>query len=169
MSDDNILKLKQHIDNIVLLSTEAWADLENIIYISEIKNGDFFVIEGGRATSEAYVIKGIMRGFYRSFDGEEIKVAFYNENSVLPSLYTRSKNNSSNLNIQALSDTAVGEFNAEQFTSLRYRHGSLMTYGNIIVEREQEYKTEREILLLTKSAEERYSVFREMYPGLEIT
>jgi len=42
-----------------------------------------------------------------------------------------------------------------------------MKYGNIIVERELDYKTRREILLLTKSAEERYLEFRVMYPGLE--
>jgi CRP-like cAMP-binding protein len=42
-----------------------------------------------------------------------------------------------------------------------------MKYGNVIVERELEYKTQKEILLLTKNAEERYKTFREMYPGLE--
>jgi len=41
-----------------------------------------------------------------------------------------------------------------------------MTFGNVIVERELEYKTQKEILL-TKNAEERYMTFREMYPGLE--
>jgi CRP-like cAMP-binding protein len=61
----------------------------------------------------------------------------------------------------------VAEFNTDQFSALRYKHESLMSYGNVIVERELEYKTQREILLLTKNAEERYKTFREMYPGLE--
>lgn len=59
------------------------------------------------------------------------------------------------------------EFKTEKFTALRYKHESLMTYGDIIVGRELDYKTRREILLLTKSAKERYLEFSVMYPGLE--
>ena len=48
----------------------------------------------------------------------------------------------------------MAKFNTEEFSALRYKQSSLMKYGNIVVERELEYKTQREILLLTKSAEE---------------
>jgi CRP-like cAMP-binding protein len=116
---------------------------------------------------EVFIVRGILRGFYRSYDGAEVNVAFYTENNVLPPHYFRTKKGLSNLNIQALSDVVVASFNTERFSALRYKHESLMKYGNIIVERELEYKTEREILLLTKNAEERYRSFREMYPGLE--
>ncbi len=167
MSDNTILELKKHIDRIAFLPPDAWIELENIVHISNIENEGYLVREGARATNEVFLIKGILRGFYRSFDGEEINVAFYTENSVLPPVYTRTKNNTSQLNIQALSDVVFGEFNADQFTSLRYKYDSLMKYGNVIVERELGYKTQREILLLTKNAEERYLAFRELYPGLE--
>ena len=167
MSDPLILELKKHIDAIALLNSDAWVELENIVHLTEVKNEDFLVKEGALEMNEVFLVRGILRSFYRSYDGEEINVAFYTEKNVLPPHYFRTKNSISHLNIQALSDVVVAEFNADQFSALRYRHESLMSYGNVIVERELEYKTQREILLLTKNAEERYKTFREMYPGLE--
>jgi CRP-like cAMP-binding protein len=167
MSDQAFLELKKHIDGIALLTSDAWADLEQIVRISEIRNEDFLVREGARTLDEVYLVRGILRGFYRSYEGEEVNVVFFTENNVLPPHYFRTKNQISQLNIQALSDIVVARFNSEKFSALRYRHESLMRYGNVIVERELEYKTQREILLLTKNAEERYKAFRDMYPGLE--
>jgi len=167
MSDLLVLELKKHIDSIAPLTSDAWVELENIVRLTEVKKDDFLVREGALTADEIYLARGILRGFYLSYDGEEVNVAFYLENNVLPPHYFRTKNQTSQLNIQALSDVAVVEFNTEQFTALRYKHESLMKYGNIIVERELDYKTLREILLLTKSAEERYLEFRLMYPGLE--
>ena len=167
MSDQIFQGLKHHIDEIAAMSNEAWTDLEGIVQISEIGNEELLAKEGGKASSELYLVRGILRTFYRSSDGEEVNVAFYTENNILPPHYFRTKNNRSELNIQALSEVLVAEFAAVQFTALRYKHSSLMKYGNVIVERELQYKTQRELLLLTKRAEERYLAFRSFYPGLE--
>jgi CRP/FNR family transcriptional regulator, anaerobic regulatory protein len=167
ISDQPINELKKHIDTISLLSSEAWEDLVNIVRISEMKDEEFLFKEGARATDEVFLVRGILRGFYRSYDGREVNVAFYTENNVLPPHYFRTKNMISQLNIQALSDAIVAVFNTDQFSALRYKHENLMRYGNVIVERELEFKTQREIVLLTEHAEERYKTFRIMYPGLE--
>ncbi len=167
MSDQIFQGLKHHIDEIAAMSNDAWTDLEGIVQISEIENEELFVSEGGNTSSEVYLASGILRAFYHSSAGEEVNVAFYTENKILPPHYFRTKNNRSDLNIQALSKSMVVEFDAVQFTALRYKHSSLMKYGNIVVERELQYKTQRELLLLTKSAEERYLAFRSFYPGLE--
>ena len=149
------------------MSSEAWREMENIVQVTELQNEDFLCKEGEKVYNEAFLFKGILRGYYRSFEGEEINVQFFTPGTILTPTYIRSWNNVSNINIQALSDAEIGGFNAEQFTSLRYKHGSLMKYGHVVVEREVAYKTEREILLLTKNAEERYKAFHKMYPGLE--
>jgi CRP-like cAMP-binding protein len=167
MSGNLLQPLKDHIHAIASLPDDAWLEFENIVVVRELENEDFLVSEGGKAACEVFMLEGIMRGFYRSYDGEEVNVAFYTEHTVLPPLYIRSKSKISALNIQALSRVLVAEFNADQFTSLRYAHESLMRYGHVVVERELDYKTQREIVLLTKSAEERYLAFREVYPGLE--
>jgi CRP-like cAMP-binding protein len=167
MSENLILDLKKHIDEIALMSSNAWTDLEEIVQISELQSEDFLFKEGEKVYSEVFLFKGILRGFYRSYEGEEINVYFFTPGMVLPPLYIRSKDQISNLNMQALSDVVIGEFNAEEFTSLRYKHESLMKYGHVVVEWEVAYKTQREILLLTKNAEERYHAFHEMYPRLE--
>ena len=167
MSDQKLQGLKHHIDGIAAMSHEAWTELEGIVQVFEIGNEELLVKEGGIASSEVYLASGILRAYYHSSEGEEVNVAFYTENNILPPHYFRTKDNRSDLNIQALSKSVVLEFNAGQFTSLRLKHSSLLKYGNIIVERELQYKTQREILLLTKSAEGRYRIFREFYPGLE--
>lgn len=167
MSEQILQGLKDHIDEFALLSADAWNELEQIVRISDLKNEDFLVREGGLATDEVYLARGILRAFYRSYDGEEVNVAFFTENHILPPHYFRTKNRISQLNIQALSDAIIVKFDSVQFTDLRVKHESLFKYGNLVVERELDNKTQREILLLTKSAEERYQAFRELYPGLE--
>lgn len=167
MAEYHILELKKHIDEIALLTSDAWTELEQIVRISDLKNEEFLVREGALATNEVYLARGILRAFYRSHDGEEVNVAFFRENDILPPHYFRTKDRISQLNIQALSDVLVAEFDSVRFSELRYKHESLLRYGNVIVERELDYKTQREILLLTKSAEERYQAFRAFYPGLE--
>jgi CRP-like cAMP-binding protein len=167
MTDQALLALKKHVDGIASLSSEAWNDLAGIVLISEIKNEGFWAEEGKRTMDEAFLVRGILRAFYRSHEGGEVNVAFYTANQVLPPHYFRTKNGISQLNIQALSEVEVAAFHTEQFSTLRYEHESLMKYGNVIVERELEYKTQREILLLTQNAVQRYKTFREMYPGLE--
>jgi len=167
MADQPILDLKRHINEIALMTSDAWSELEDIVRISEIKNEGFLAEEGKRTMDEAFLVRGILRAFYRSYDGEEVNVAFYTENQVLPPHYFRTKNGISQLNIQALSEVVVAAFHTDLFSELRYKHESLMQYGNVIVERELENKTQREILLLTQNAVQRYKTFREMYPGLE--
>lgn len=167
MPGNQLEKFKLHIDGISALTDEAWKDLQEILFMAEVMEGGYFVRERGKTADEVFVLEGIFRGFYHSFEGEEVNVAFFPGNSVLPPHYIRTRDNVSQLNIQALSEVVYVGFNAAQFTSLRYRHECLMKYGNIIVEQELAYKTGREILLLTKTAEERYLAFRELYPHLE--
>lgn len=150
-----------------LLSALAWTKFEQILRISDLKKEDFFVREGAPATDEVYLARGILRAFYRSYEGEEVNVAFFRAKDILPPHYFRTKNRISQLNIRALTDALVVKFDSVMFTELRLKHDSLYKYGNLIVERELDYKTQREILLLTKSAEERYQAFRAFYPGLE--
>lgn len=108
MSDHLILELKNHVDSIASLTSDAWVYLGNIYRLTEVKKDDFLVREGVLTTDEIYLDRGILRGCYRSFDGEEVNVAFYAENNVLPPYYFRTKNQLSQLNIQALSDVSCG-------------------------------------------------------------
>jgi|GEM_PF-4701679 len=110
MSDTLNLEFKKHIDSIVLLSSEAWVELENIVHLKEIKKEDFLVKEAALTMDEVFLARGILRGFYRSYDGEEINVAFYTGNNVLPPHYFRTKDRISELNIQALSDVTYWNF-----------------------------------------------------------
>jgi CRP-like cAMP-binding protein len=164
---DRLINFKAHISGLAPLSEEAWLDLKEILFISEIGEGDYLVKEGRNMVDEVFVLEGILRAFYDSFEGNEVNVAFFQEGSVLPPHYIRTRDNRSHLNIQALSRTVYAGFNAQDFTALRYKHDCLMKYGNAIVEKDLAYKNEREILLLTKTAEERYMAFREWYPQLE--
>lgn len=162
-----ISAFRVHIEKLAGLTEDAWRDLEQIIEVTEHQHSAYYLEEGKRTTSEVFLLKGVLRGFYRTYEGSEINVSFFQDGSVLPPHYIRTRNQLSLLNIQALSKVTLAEFNADTFTSLRYKHPCLMRYGNRVVELELEYKTRREIFMLTKSAEEKYKVFREVHPGLE--
>jgi CRP-like cAMP-binding protein len=158
---------RKHIENVAGLTNEAWDDLEQIITVTRFKSGSLYLEAGSKTVNEAFLLEGILRGFYLSYEGTEINVSFFQDGSVLPPHHIRTKNHMSLLNLEALSDAVMAEFDADVFTSLRYKHPCLMKYGNAVVEQELDYKTGREIFLLTKNAEEKYMTFREIYPGLE--
>jgi CRP-like cAMP-binding protein len=51
--------------------------------------------------------------------------------------------------------------------TLRHKYMELIKYSSLVVENELARKTQHEIFLLKKSAEERYMMFHKMYPHLE--
>jgi len=167
MPENQEIRLKEHISGLTTLTEEAWLDLQGILYVSDLEEGEYLVKQGGKTVDEIFILKGIIRAFYVSSGGEEVNVAFYPDSWVLPPHYIRTRENVSHMNIQSLTKTFYAGFHAGRFTDLRYKHPCLMRYGNAVVEKELEYKTGREILLLTKTAEEKYLTFREIYPNLE--
>jgi len=167
MDHNLISSFNAHLVEIASITENAWKDLLPLLVVKEYNPEDVIVVKGQRNFDEIFVSQGIIRAYYNSIEGHEANVVFYPEDQVVAPWFTRNKKGVSLINLQALTKVCLIEFNAEKFGKLRYEHSSLMNYGNLIVEKELDYKTQREISFLTSTAEDRYLQFRQNYPSVE--
>ena len=167
MNQDPQISFKRSIENIVSISDETWDELKSILSVRNLEKDEFVVKENQLYNQEIFVHQGIIRGFYCSESGDEFNVTFYLDNEIVIPCVSRSKNGKSNINFQALTTATIFEIDQDAMKTLRLKHPQLYVYGNIIQEKELNRKTQREISLLVKSAEERYLMFRKTYPNLE--
>jgi hypothetical protein len=158
---------KEQIDRLSPISQQIWEEMKSIIKVRELKKDEFIVKENQKYDQEIFVYQGIIRGFYCSDKGDEFNVVFYQGTDLVCPYSNRTKNGRSNINLQALSSSIIFELNQAAMKNLRIKYKELYDYGIIIQELELNRKTEREISILVKNAEERYLQFQEMYPHLE--
>jgi len=159
--------IKKCFDNYVKISSNSWEELKPILVKKEYKKNTIFCKENQRYNNEIYIESGIIRNFYSSFTGDEININFYQENEFVSPWMYRNIEGRSTLNIEALTDLLIYEFNALNFYELMRKYNDLECFGRLFVEEQLREKTNREIFILTKSAEERFNYFTKKYPGLE--
>lgn len=134
---------------------------------SQVKKGDFITKADEAFEQEILVLKGVIRGFYLTYEGEEFNAAFYTDQSIVSPWFTRTHQGISLINLQAMEDTEVAFMHQKTFENARYSHPGLREYGYRVVEADLLQRAQREILMATKSARERYLAFQEQFPGLE--
>ena len=100
-------------------------------------------------------------------EGEEVTISYFLEGSVLSPNKTRTANQISHLNFQALTKVTVASLNADKFEQLMINHPDIREFGNMVLQNELLTKVEKEIGLASLNAKERLILFREKYHFLE--
>jgi CRP-like cAMP-binding protein len=167
MEKEILAAYKKHIDKIIPISQVIWDELKAILSTRELKKDEFIVKEHQPFNLEIFVHKGVIRGFYESSSGDEINVSFYQDNELVCPYFARAKNGKSIINLQAITPVLIIETEQHTMKTLRHKYLELLKYSSLVVENELARKTQHEIFLLKKSAEERYMMFQKMYPHLE--
>jgi len=160
-------RIKPFFDTYCQLSFSTFKELKSILIEKSHKKGKIICGEGEVYKNEVLVVKGLVRGFYNTYDNDEVNVSFFSDGDFFTPWFYRNINGLSNINYQALEMTELIEFNAEYFSLIMDNFPDLQKFGMTIVERELKDKTNREINLLSKDARERYDYFQKRYPGLE--
>ena len=158
---------KEQIDKIIPISQEIWYEIETVLRKRELKKDEFVVKEHQKFNLEIFVHKGVIRGFYGSGAGEEINISFYQDNELICPYFARTTNERSNINLQAITPAIIFEIEQDTMKTIRHKYLELIKYSSFVVENELKRKTQHEIFLLIKDAEERYQMFQTMYPFLE--
>jgi CRP-like cAMP-binding protein len=167
MSDSNFNAFSEHINKIIPVSDEIWAEIEFLLSFRELKKDEIIVKEGQSFNKEIFVNHGIIRSFYKSREGFELNISFYRDNEIICPWFSRTRNGKSIVNLKTITPCTIFEMEQDKFKALRYKYRELLYYGSMVVEKELEIKTQREMFLLIDSAHERYLMFRKMYPQLE--
>ena len=141
--------------------------ISDLIEIEIYEKGDVFIDRGKRNHKEYFVFEGVCRSFLLSPEGEEVTISFFLEDSVLSPNKTRTANQISHLNFQALTKLTVASLNADKFEQLMINHLDIREFGNMVLQNELLAKVEKEIGLASLNAKERLILFREKYHFLE--
>ncbi|MDO6440486.1 Crp/Fnr family transcriptional regulator [Cyclobacterium sp. 1_MG-2023] len=139
----------------------------DLIVVEVYEKGDVFIDRGKKNNKEYFVYEGVCRSFLLSPEGEEVTISYFLEGGVLSPNKTRTANQISHLNFQALTKVTVGSLNADKFEQLMINHIDIREFGNMVLQNELLAKVEKEIALASLNAKERLILFREKYHFLE--
>jgi len=141
--------------------------MSDLILVEVYEKGDVFIDRGKKNNKEYFVYEGVCRSFLLSPEGEEVTISYFLEGSILSPNKTRSANQISHLNFQALTRLTVASLKADKFEQLMINHIDIREFGNMVLQNELLAKVEKEIGLASLNAKERLILFREKYHFLE--
>ena len=159
--------IKEIINSIFPISVNSINEIEDILEFKSVDKGDTFIKRNKRNTNEYFILEGICRSYLISPEGEEITLSFFTSNSILSPYSTRTKEEISQLNFQALTDVKLSSMNAFKFEELMINNLEIRRFGNAVLRNELTMKVDKEIGLASLTAKERLLKFREQYPMLE--
>ena len=168
MNIDQIKERTRPLVNKVSSLSEGSLDLMvDLIEVEVHEKGDVFIDRGKRNNKEYFVYEGICRSFLLSPEGAEVTISYFTEDSILSPNKTRTANQISHLNFQALTKLTVASMNADKFEQLMINHLDIREFGNMALQNELLAKVDKEIGLASLNAKERLIQFREKYHLLE--
>lgn len=141
--------------------------ISDLIEVEVYEKGDVFIERGKKNNKEYFVFEGVCRSFLLSPEGEEVTISYFLEGEVLSPNKTRTANQVSHLNFQALTDLTVASMNADAFEQLMIHHIDIREFGNMVLRNELLVKVEKEIGFASLNAKQRLIQFREKYHFLE--
>ncbi len=141
--------------------------MSDLIVVEVYEKGDMFIDRGKKNNKEYFVYEGVCRSFLLSPEGEEVTISYFLEGGVLSPNKTRTANQISHLNFQALTKLTVASLNADKFEQLMINYIDIREFGNMVLQIELLSKVEKEIGLASLNAKERLILFREKYHFLE--
>ncbi|MFX0556559.1 Crp/Fnr family transcriptional regulator [Maribacter sp. CXY002] len=168
MNFEQIKERTRPLVNKVSPVSEGSLDLiSDLILVEVYEKGDVFIDRGKKNNKEYFVYEGVCRSFLLSPEGDEITISYFLEGSVLSPNKTRTANQISHLNFQALTKLTVASLNADKFEQLMINHIDIREFGNMVLQNELLAKVEKEIALASLNGRERLILFREKYHFLE--
>ena len=168
MNFEQIKERTRPLVNKVSPVSEGSLDLmSDLILVEVYEKGDVFIDRGKKNNKEYFVYEGVCRSFLLSPEGEEVTISYFLEGGVLSPNKTRTANQISHLNFQALTKLTVASLNADKFEQLMINYIDIREFGNMVLQIELLSKVEKEIGLASLNAKERLILFREKYHFLE--
>ena len=160
-------ELKKIIRSILSIGERSIQDIIQITEIKTFESGKRFIERGKRNASEYFLIDGVCRSFLLSPEGEEITISFFNTGTVLSPYVTRTQNERSVMNFEALTNITVGEMSEQAFLELMIADVETREFGNMVLRTELMKKVQKEIHMASLTAKDRLRIFREEFPGFE--
>jgi len=157
-----------YIKSIVDIPQEQENNFSSLISIKRIRKGEIILSEGQQAKTIAFVKSGLFRYYYVDKKGNEFTKDFFVENSVLVSYNSIIEKRGSYFTIQALENSEIEIIDYIKSQKLFTEHPCWNKFLVVQLQKALLMKTEREREFLLFDAEQRYRVFLQRFPKLDI-
>lgn len=158
--------LIHHIQNRIQLSEEELDQFVSEFKITKIKKRQFIIQHDFVAKYRSYVVKGALRAYVVSGQGQEHTISFAIEDWWISDYNSYIYQQPATMFVMALEDTVLLQLDFEAETKLKNTNPKFETFFRITAERTAAFFQRRIILNLTSTAEERYESFIEKYPSI---
>lgn len=160
-------ELFHYFNSISPIHQNTWKVVKNIFSEYSLKKGDYFVNEGKVAKEFGFLIKGVIRAFYRNNEGVEYNKHFFIKHNMVGGYSSLVTQLPSTINQQALTDCTMLLGDYEKLTDLLDQHQDLERLLRKIAEGYFVEKEKREVEIVLLEANKRYAIFKKEYPQLE--
>jgi CRP-like cAMP-binding protein len=151
-----MISLTQNIGQIISLSDEEAAIVENAFGSIRISKGDLWVRKGMVCNLVAFVVSGKLRNYYINEIGDEITCFFVTPDNFITSFTSFLTNAPTNENISALEDTVLRVISKEDLEKLSQEIPRMHIFRRVIAENLFIIMERRIMMLQSQTAFERY-------------
>ncbi|UGU17226.1 Crp/Fnr family transcriptional regulator [Sinomicrobium kalidii] len=158
--------LSKHIDRYVIISDAEKQHFFDALVLKTLKRNQFLLEEGEVCRHENFVTSGGLRFYETDETGNDNIIYFGFEDWWLTDKYSFLTGKPSRYNIQALENTEILSVDREKLEKLFLQIPSLERYFHIVLQETFAFWQNR-ILLMQKTAEEKYREFHHTYGHME--
>jgi CRP-like cAMP-binding protein len=158
---------KNYIGTRVEISDRQWEELEKFLVFKHVKHGELMVEPGQIIAHGFFVMKGCLRNYIIKDDKEHI-LQFAPENWWIGANYAVAVPQPAFVYIDAVEDSKIALYNNDFVYKLLDTVPGFMEMRQELQQNQFRNLEKRVLLLLSSSAEERYTYFLNTYPNLSV-
>ncbi len=158
--------IRQVFDQQAILSNDEWELFSSKLELVQFTKNDMILCQGDVENYLTFIIKGTARMFTFDNRSNEFSVGFCSENSFSSSYSSFITRKPSQVSIEALEAIEAYRMSYDNLQSLYKLSHTGERLGRINAEMYLAHKEERELMLLTMNASERYLYLIEKHPKL---
>lgn len=167
MTDDLLAPLSAAMCALAPIPQEELRFVATVAKTISVEEGEYFLRADDVPAYIGFVARGLLRIFHVGSNGVEFTTQFFVAHSVAASYADFLERRPTRYFVQALEDSVLLALDLPTYTELLSRHVCWQILARKVVEDMFSRKLDREIDLLSRDAEERYTRFLTEYPGLE--
>lgn len=155
-----------NIRRFVEFSDEEAERLLSITKTTRFKKRQFLDQPGYTSNFRNYILQGAFRSYFIDEEGKDHTVQIAIEDWFVSDFHSYITRTPATLYVEALEDSILLQMRYEDIEGLCKEIHSLSEYFRVTTEKAFAFSRMRALSNLSKSAEERYLEFNEMYPGI---
>jgi CRP-like cAMP-binding protein len=162
-----LIELKAYLEKFIPLEDQELQALSRLFSQKKLSKGAYFSVEGRVETNIGFLLKGVIRAFYRNNEGIEYNKTFFTANEFFGAYASLVSGMPNKIIIQALTDCDILMANYDKIKELFSPYRKIETVARRIAEHFYIEKEKREIQLVMLQADARHKIFKEEYPDIE--